>query len=382
MDDALAAAIRDAAADGIEFDGLAVECSGAACSVKLPQEGFTQVGTDAIEELLDSYPAYAHNWHFWHATAPQKDDRWAFLRWLEGAETTPVAPRYDALQSGVTETWGQLAITVQIDEESERSYDITHVDDLTDEASSAEDDQISDEDESGHGEPPSLERFEDPQAAREIARLDEKGRYRPLKTAPSLSTGWHLADLDASEVVRAVEWFYPATIANWHRERQGELDVTHWEETADRQTGIYAVIEELPDEAVDWMAGACCDDSQCLKRRQWDRSAGDPLDTPRGDGHFPCREPCSLVTAAARKWTTLENESPRTYEIELTLSEMNQLSEIVDAVAEDREDEIREADVNDGANRYRARYLRAKLFEDDGLPFEETATDHEESVEH
>jgi len=31
-----------------------------------------------------------------------------------------------------------------------------------------------------------------------------------------------------------------------------------------------------------------------------------------------------------------------------------------------RIDEIREADVKDGANRYRARFLRAKRFDDDG----------------
>ena len=85
-----------------------------------------------------------------------------------------------------------------------------------------------------------------------------------------------------------------------------------------------------------------------------------------GDGVFPCREPCSMVIAAARKWTRLESEQSRTYEFDLTPSEKAQIEAIIDAVADGRADEIREADTSDGANRYRARYLRAKLFDDDG----------------
>ena len=72
------------------------------------------------------------------------------------------------------------------------------------------------------------------------------------------------------------------------------------------------------------------------------------------------------MVAAARKWTILEGETERTYEFELTPSEKNQLEALIDAVAEGRVDEIREADVNDGANRYRARYLRAKRMDEDG----------------
>jgi len=49
-----------------------------------------------------------------------------------------------------------------------------------------------------------------------------------------------------------------------------------------------------------------------------------------------------------------------------TPSEKEQIEAIVDAVADGRADEIRDADVYDGANRYRARFLRAKLFDEDG----------------
>ena len=117
---------------------------------------------------------------------------------------------------------------------------------------------------------------------------------------------------------------------------------------------------------VNWVAEACCVDSQCLKRREWQYDEETDLDVDGGDGVFPCREPCSLVIAAARRWTRLEGESEQTYEFELTPSEKEQIEEIVDAVADGRADEIREADTKEPANRYRARFLRAKRFDDEG----------------
>jgi hypothetical protein len=42
------------------------------------------------------------------------------------------------------------------------------------------------------------------------------------------------------------------------------------------------------------------------------------------------------------------------------------LEAIIDAVADGRIDDIREADTKEGANRYRTRFLRAKLFDDEG----------------
>jgi hypothetical protein len=126
------------------------------------------------------------------------------------------------------------------------------------------------------------------------------------------------------------------------------------------------------------VAEACCDDSQCLKRREWEYDADTPLSVDGGDGVFPCREPCSLVVAAARRWTRLEAEESRTYEFELTPSEKAQVEEIVDAVADGRAGEVREADFADGANRYRARFLRAKRFEDGDLCGVPTDRDEED----
>ncbi|MEM4781505.1 MAG: hypothetical protein QXG03_08110, partial [Halalkalicoccus sp.] len=103
------------------------------------------------------------------------------------------------------------------------------------------------------------------------------------------------------------------------------------------------------------------------KRRMWDEDEETDLDVERGDGEFPCREPCSLFITAARKFVTLGREDARTYEFELTPTEKEQIEEIIDAVAEGSVGEVREADLNEGANRYRTRYLRARRMREGDL---------------
>lgn len=357
-------ALLDAADDGVDFDGLGLEPVAGGYVLETPEIDPVELEPAALPEAIEPVDEYVTNWAYWQeSVGAEGTARRAFLRWCERApvddgpgadsgEALSVPDRYAALRDGVDRRWGQLAITTRFvdvaNPDGERVHDLWHVAD-------AETD-VAD-----------LEVFDDPRAAREIATYDEAGRYRPLKTAPTLPTGWAFTGLSGEELVETVEEFYPATVANWHRERRGELDVDHWLETAERQTGMYDVVDELPREAVDWLAEACCVDSQCLRRREWHYDEGDELDVDGGTGPFPCREPCSLVVAGARTWAILETETERTYELTLTPGELNQLSELIDAVADGRVDEIREADVNDGANRYRARYLRAKRFGDDGL---------------
>ena len=343
-------ALVTAAADGITFDGLVVEPDGEGYVVAVGDDEHAADDEEALRAVASDYPAFVSNWYVWHATAPQKEDRWAYLRWLEDAERRTVPERYDDLADGLTATWGELQITARV-EDGGRRYDLRHVDDA---------------------ETPTtdLDRYEDPLDARTLAKHDDDGKYRPLKTAPTLQTGWQFGDLGPADLVQTVEFFYPATIVNWHRDREGDLDVNHWRETMERQSGIYGVVQTWDrgegHEHVDWVAEACCDDSQCLKRREWQYDDETDLDVDGGDGAFPCREPCSLVVSAARRWTKLEGEQSQTYEFELTPSEKEQVERIVDAVADGETEDIREADVYDGANRYRTRFLRAKLFDEDG----------------
>jgi hypothetical protein len=350
MNEAPTDALVTTASDGITFDGLRVEERSDGYTFETPEMSRDSLDEAALREIAHDTP-YIGNWYFWHATAPQSDARWAFLRWIEGAEKHTVSERYDELASGIVTEWGELRITVSLDGHAGRQYSLRHV---------ADGDTPEEE----------LDDYEDPLDARELAKHDDDGDYRPLKTAPSLQTGWQFPNLSPSDLIEAVHAFYPATVQNWHRERDDTLDINHWHETVERQTGIYGVVRTWDRgegyEHVNWVAEACCDDSQCLKRREWQYDEETALDVDGGDGQFPCREPCSLVIAAARQWTKLEGEQTQTYEFELTPSEKEQIEAVIDAVADGRANEIREADIYDDANRYRTRFLRAKLFDSDG----------------
>ena len=341
------AAFKKAVADGpIDHDGLAAEYDADTKTYRIETPDH-QTNFSADELTVDAeLAAYITNWYFYtHEVSTAVNE--AFCRWLELADDHSVPECYDALESGINREWGQLRVTTTISVDGTRHYELRHVDDSDVDATT-------------------LTTHTNPFDAREIGTLDETDRYRPLRTAPSLKTGWIFPDLSAAEVYEAVEAFYPATVVNWHREQRGELDVDHWRDEQDRQSGIYNLITVLPDEAVDWAAAACCDDSQCLKRREWQLSADEPLDADGGDGVFPCRGPCSMVVAAGREWAKLERQDTQTYEFELTPSEKEQLEAIIDAVADGEVDEIREADVSEPANRWRVRYLREKRVDDAG----------------
>lgn len=341
-------ALREAATDGLSLDGLRVTFDEETDTYTFttPEERHTDLDGSELSEIARSNAECVTNWYYWTQTGQTEEGR-AYLRWLERADEDSVMDRYDALSDGIERTWGEIALTTTLSESEsgQRRYS------LCNKADRERDD---------------LEAYDDPRDARQIAKYDDDGDYRPLKTAPTLQTGWQFTDLTGTEALRTIDFLYPATVQNWYLERQDALDVSHWRETAERQTGIYDIIDELGPEAVEWLANACCVDSQCLKRRQWDENEDTPLDVPRGDGEFPCREPCSLVIAAARTWTLLEREETREYTFELTPSEKEQLEELIRAVSEEQVDEIREAEMGEGANRYRTRFLRAKRFDEDG----------------
>jgi hypothetical protein len=207
----------------------------------------------------------------------------------------------------------------------------------------------------------------DPYTARDVAQVTNAGEHRPLKTAPNLRQGWALVDLDGRGLWTALDYLYPACAVHWHAGRAGTLRVTHWRETAARQSGIYSAVGLLADDAVRDTAWACCDDSVCLRHVAWEIDSDTPLralpERSTDGAVVPCPEPCSLFVSLARK--TLSLERSRRQEVPglapLGPAEVEQIREIVTSAAAGTLDAAAEGDFAQANNLRRIRYLAARL---------------------
>jgi sirohydrochlorin cobaltochelatase len=160
------------------------------------------------------------------------------------------------------------------------------------------------------------ERAED---ASEIARFDDAGNYRPLKTAPNLQHGWRLVLQDVAALRIALDLFYPGRLAAFFAWEQAALAATPLRTTLERQTGMYRASAKISDDQVDTLVGNFCrSEGGCLRTILWKRDESgavastrlpsakfDPPHDQTGLGApvipLLCQEACNLLVAEARK---------------------------------------------------------------------------------
>ena len=158
-----------------------------------------------------------------------------------------------------------------------------------------------------------LIRHSDPHDAIAIARYDDDGKYRPLKTAPNLRHGWRLELSDLSQALLALDFLYPAAIGTAAAQEDGKLDPVALRETLERQTGMYAVVKKITDvQAGQVISEICRGNPGCMRRISWDISREQKLSLELAEGNcgplsetkhaIPlwCAEACNLLVAAGR----------------------------------------------------------------------------------
>jgi hypothetical protein len=178
-----------------------------------------------------------------------------------------------------------------------------------------------------------LKTFRNAEDGVEIAKFDDVGNYRPLKTAPNLQHGWRLELATLGELTRALDYFYPGRLAVFAAWKTDQLRTTSLRHTLDRQSGMYRIAAKISDEQVNRVVGDFCrSDDGCLRTILWKRDkqgtiASTTLPQEKFDPAFDqtkaggrpgsatqataaiaatsipllCQEPCNLLVAECRE---------------------------------------------------------------------------------
>lgn len=158
----------------------------------------------------------------------------------------------------------------------------------------------------------------------EIAKFDDSGNYRSLKTAPNLRHGWKIFAAKVNEVLRAIETIYPGRLAILQTFESGGLVTTSLRETLNRQSGMYRVAAKISNQQIDVVVGDFCrSDGGCLRAILWKRDDAQTVpstklpskkfdstydQTGKNEQCIPllCQEACNLLVAACREKVKLE----------------------------------------------------------------------------
>jgi sirohydrochlorin cobaltochelatase len=169
-----------------------------------------------------------------------------------------------------------------------------------------------------------LQTYQDAEDAIEIAKCDDAGNYRPLKTAPNLRHGWRLELATLDELRRALDYLYPSRLAVFAAWKSSYLKTTALRETLDRQSGMYRVAAKISDQQInDLVAHFCRSDSGCLRTILWKRDRNGVIASAKlpkekfdpgvdqnvagSNTSIPatvpllCQEACNLLVAECRK---------------------------------------------------------------------------------
>ncbi len=148
-----------------------------------------------------------------------------------------------------------------------------------------------------------LEEIDSVPELRELAKYDSKGDYRPLKTAPTLRSGWVTECRDAKEFLARLDAIYPALFATWVAYSHEELAPVPLRDTLDRQTGMYRFAGSITDQMANKIMRDLCAKG-CVRKIAWpidDRCAVGRL--PKRSHRIPaiCTEACTFAVSEARR---------------------------------------------------------------------------------
>ncbi len=132
----------------------------------------------------------------------------------------------------------------------------------------------------------------------ELVKSTPAGNFRPLRSSPDLPSGWILTPLSFEDLVLALRILYPSAISHWSAWSQQILQITPYQETAERQTGMYHCTRLLTLEQRQSLTQSVCA-TECMKKRLWEPA--DTIETKAQEIPLICAEACNYFIPKARE---------------------------------------------------------------------------------
>ena len=175
-----------------------------------------------------------------------------------------------------------------------------------------------------NGDPADFLITSDPYQAREISTYSPENEYRFTKGQTNLRSGWLMKLHGLTDVLAAIDGFYPACFGLWVAQQRNVLEVQNLRDKLNRQTGMYRFARSISDEGAQQLVQEVCGPAhQCAKKILWQLDENTPLadsEASRFNGigsglsepqaiPLLCREACNHFVAECRKASKREFEA-------------------------------------------------------------------------
>ena len=148
-----------------------------------------------------------------------------------------------------------------------------------------------------------LKELETAAEVREMTKLCEQGKHRPLKTAPGLKSGWFISQPDAESFLLFLDEIYPACFATTIHYFDDQIEPVPLRKTLERQSGMNEGAKDITANQANQILRDTCAQG-CLRKVAWPLDDSCPVSRLRMSERrisLVCTEACSIFVSEAQR---------------------------------------------------------------------------------
>lgn len=195
---------------------------------------------------------------------------------------------------------------------------------------------------------------------RSIVSSTADGKFRPLKSAPNLKSGWIYSYADSSQLKDALDIIYPGFVSDFYYLHSNQNEHLGYFSFAGRQTGMYKATGSLSESELSHVIAGCCQENFCQKLRWWDSQSNpsQPI-SQNPEINIPCLEPCAPFMELARIQAKCEQSDK--INVEMSQREWDVIVAALDWTSKNPPSQLKDGEVYNVKNPKRTSILMSKI---------------------